>query len=158
MQGNASDSDHALNQAERALDRSAPGSEPFWITFSTPQQLAAEAMYTAAELRRPSLVRRHAANALSAADGMQRRHVLATATLAASCLPAEDTPAANAAADVGQACEALRGVLPAIGSLTSARALGLVSAVRSRLAGYPHVTAVQELERDLDQCMAGAGS
>jgi hypothetical protein len=158
MQGNASDSDHALNQAERALDRSAPGSEPFWITFFTPQQLAAEAMYAAAELRRSSLVRRHAANALSAAAGMQRRHVLATATLAASYLPAEDTPAVNAAADVGQACEALRGVLPAIGSLTSARALGLVSAVRSRLAGYPHVTAVQELERDLDQCMAGAGS
>jgi hypothetical protein len=44
-----------------------------------------------------------------------------------------------------------------IGSLTSARALSLVGAVRSRLGGYPHMTAVQELERDLDQCMAGAG-
>jgi hypothetical protein len=32
----------------------------------------------------------------------------------------------------------------------------LVSAVRSRLVGYPHMTAVQELERDLCQCMAGA--
>jgi hypothetical protein len=159
LRGDAGDSDHALNQAERALDRSAPRREPFWITFFTPQQLAAEAMYAAAELRRDSLVQRHAANALPAADGMQRRHVLATATLAASYLPVKDTSATDAAADadVGQACEVLRGVLPVIGSLTSARALSLVSAVRSRLAGYPHMTAVQELERDLDQCMAGAG-
>jgi hypothetical protein len=158
LRGDAGDSDHALNQAERALDRSAPRNEPFWITFFTPKQLAAEAMYAAADLRRGGLVRRHAANVLSGADGMQRRHVLATATLAASYLPAEDAPAADAAADVGQACEVLRGVLPVIGSLTSARALGLVSAVRSGLAGYPHVTAVQELERDLDQCMVGAGN
>jgi hypothetical protein len=159
LRGDAGDSDHALNQAERALDRSAPRREPFWITFFTPRQLAAEAMYAAAELRRDSLVQRHAASALPAADGMQRRHVLATATLAASYLPVKDTSATDAAADadVGQACEVLRGVLPVIGSLTSARALSLVSAVRSRLGGYPHVTAVQELERDLDQCMAGAG-
>src|SRR5260370_28989707 len=59
LRGDAGDSDHALNQAERALGRSAPRSEPFWITFFTPRQLAAEAMYAAAELRRASLVRRH---------------------------------------------------------------------------------------------------
>jgi hypothetical protein len=158
LRGDASDSDHALNQAEKALDRAGVRGEPFWVGFFTPQQLAAEAMYAAAELHRADLVRRHAATALSAADGMQRRQVLATATLAASYLPAEDTPAADAATDVGQACEVLRCVMPVIGSLTSARALGLVSAVRDRLSGYPDVTAVQELERDLDQCMAGAAS
>jgi hypothetical protein len=158
LRGDASDSDHALNQAERALDRAAPRSEPFWITFFTPQQLAAEAMYAAADLRRASLVRRHAANVLNAADGMQRRHVLATATLAASYLPADDAPARDAASDVGQACEALRGVLPVIGSMTSSRALGMVSAIRSRLADYPQITAVQELERDLRTCKVGAGA
>ena len=156
--GDASDSDHALNQAERALDRAAPQGEPFWITFFTPQQLAAEAMYTAAEVRRASLVRRHAADALTTVDGMQRRQVLATATLAASYLPADDTAQAGAATDVEQACDVLRGVLPVIGSLASARAHGLVSTVRSRLAGYPQVPAVQELEGDLHQCMAGASS
>jgi hypothetical protein len=158
LAGHASDSDHALNQAERALERATPRSEPFWITFFTPQQLAAEAMYAAAQLRRASLVQRHAANALNRADGMQRRHVLATATLAASYLPAEDSLTADAAADVGQACEILRGTLPAIGSLTSARALGLVSSIRSRLAGYAHTTAVQELERDLSKCLTSSSS
>ena len=49
MRGDASDSEHALNQAERALDRTGPRDEPFWVAFFTPQQLAAEAMYTAAE-------------------------------------------------------------------------------------------------------------
>ena len=63
-QGDASDSDHALNQAERALDRAVPRNEPFWITFFTKRQLAAEAMYSAAELGRASLVRRHAASVL----------------------------------------------------------------------------------------------
>jgi hypothetical protein len=157
LQGKASDSDDALNQAERALDHAAPGTEPFWITFFTPQQLAAEAMYAAAELRRASLVRHHAANALIASDGMQRRHVLATATLAASYLPGEGTQAAEAVADIGQACEVLRGVLPAIGGLTSTRALNLVSTVRRRLADYSELTAVQELERDLHECMTGVG-
>jgi hypothetical protein len=158
QRGDASECDHALNQAERALDRAGVRGEPFWVGFFTPHQLAAEAMYAAAELHRADLVRRHAATALSAADGMQRRQVLATATLAASYLPAGDTPATDAATDVGQACEVLRGVMPVIGSLTSARALGLVSAVRGRLAHYPHLVAVQELERDLDECMPGAAS
>jgi len=158
MRGDTSDSDHALNQAEKALDRTAPRDEPFWVTFFTPQQLAAEAMYTAAELRRPRLVRRHAADALGPAEGMQRRHVLASATLAASYLPAKDTREAGAPADVEQACDVLRGVLPVIGSLASARARSLVATVRSRLDDYPQVPGVQELERDLDQCMAGASS
>jgi len=158
LQGDANESDYALNQAERALDRAVPRKEPFWITFFTPQQLAAEAMYTASELGRASLVQRHAADALSAAEGMQRRHVMATATLAASYLPAEDAPTEGVATDVEQSCDVLRGVLPVIGSLASARALGLVGTVRSRLGAYPQVPAVQELERDLHQCMANASS
>jgi hypothetical protein len=158
QQGDAADSDRALNEAERALDRCGARSEPLWMTFFTAQQLAAEAMYAAAQLHRADLVRRHAANALTTDDGMQRRHVLTTATLAASYLPAEDAIAAHAAPDVGQACEVLRGVLPVIGSLTSTRALDLVGTVRGRLARYPQEAAVQALERDLDLCMAGAGS
>lgn len=156
LEGDAGGSDHALNQAERALQRAGVRSEPFWASFFTPQQLAAEAMYAAADLHRAGLVRRHAADALSAVDSMQRRYVLATATLAASYLPAEDGPAADGDADVGRACEVLNGVLPVISSMTSARALGLVRTVRDRLACYPDMTAVQELKRDLDQCMADA--
>ena len=157
QQGDSAGSGHALYEAERALDRSGRGSEPLWMTFFTAQQLAAEAMYAAAQMHRADLVRRHAASALAADEGMQRRQVLATATLAASYLPAESAIAADAEADVGQACEVLRGVLPVVGSLTSTRALDLVGAVRSRLTSYPRVAAVQELERDLDLCMAGTG-
>jgi hypothetical protein len=40
----------------------------------------------------------------------------------------------------------------------SAGAVGLVGTVRSRLGVYPQVPAVQELERDLHQCLAGATS
>ena len=115
-------------------------------------------MYTASELGRGSLVQRHAADALSATEGMQRRHVMTTATLAASYLPAGDAPTGGVAADVEQSCDVMRGVLPVIGSLANARALGLVGTVRSRLGAYPQVPAVQELERDLDQCMARASS
>jgi len=158
QQGDAVGSGHALNEAERALDRSGGDGEPLWMTFFTAQQLAAETMYAAANMRRPDLVRRHAASALAADEGMQRREVLATATLAASYLPVEDAIAADADADVNQACEVLRGVLPVVGSLTSTRALDLVGAVRGRLAAYPHVAAVPELERDLDLCMAGTSS
>jgi hypothetical protein len=33
LRGDATGSDHALNQAERALERAAPEAEPFWMTF-----------------------------------------------------------------------------------------------------------------------------
>jgi hypothetical protein len=157
LQGDPSGSDHALNQAERALDHADLGNEPSWIMFFTPQQLAAESAYASAELHRTGLVRRHAADALGAADGMQRRRVLVTATLAASYLPAADAPA-GATGDIEQACDVLRDILPVIGSQTSARALGLVSTVRRRLASHSRLTAVRELEQDLDQCLARTGS
>jgi hypothetical protein len=42
LRGDASGSDQALNQAERALDRADPWREPSWLAFYTPRQLAAE--------------------------------------------------------------------------------------------------------------------
>jgi len=155
LTGDAVGSDHALNEAERALDRAKPDDEPFWITFFTARQLATESMYAAASLGRGGLVRRHAAQALDVEDGMHRRHVLATAALALSYLPGEKMP--DAACDIDRACEVMRAVLPVLGSLTSTRALGAVSVVRHRLAGY-RLPVVRELEQDLRQCLAGAGA
>lgn len=157
LRGDARDSDHALNQAERSLDRARPDGEPTWMAFFTPHQLAAESAYAAAALHRASLVRRHAAAALSSVAGMQRRYVLVTATLAASYLPSGDARA-GVGADIEQACAVLRGILPVIGSQTSARALGLISEVRRRLAGHTELAEVQDLHRDLDQCLADSGS
>jgi len=145
-----------LNEAERALDRAVAGDEPFWITFFTARQLATEAMYAAASLGRDDLVRRHATQALESADTMHRRQVLATAVLALSYLP-EKGAAPGLASDVVQACEIMRGVLPVIGSLTSARALDAVREVRRRLTGY-QLPVVRELELELRQNMTGAGA
>jgi hypothetical protein len=153
--GDAVGSDHALNEAERALDRARPGNEPLWITFFTARQLATESMYAAASLGRGGLVRRHAGQALDVEDGMHRRHVLATAALALSYLPDEATP--DGAPDVDRACEVMRAVLPVIGSLTSTRALSAVRVVRRRLAAY-QLPVVRELDQDLSQCLAGAGA
>jgi hypothetical protein len=152
LAGDAAESDHALSRAEDALDRADLGvDEPSWVTFFTSRQLAAESMYAAAELHRPGLVRRHAEHVLGTDDGMQRRRVLAAATLAASYLPADDGDA-----DVEQACEVLRGIVPVIGAQTSARALSLVGEVRRRLASYPELLAVQELEHEFAQCATPA--
>jgi transcriptional regulator with XRE-family HTH domain len=155
LTGDAAGSDHALNQAERALDRARPGGEPFWITFFTARQLATESMYAAASMGRGGLVRQHAAQVLDAEDGMHRRHVLAAAALAQSYLPGDAMP--DAASDVDRACEAMRAVLPVVGSLTSTRALDAVSVVRRRLGAY-RLPVVRELEQDLRQCLAGAGT
>ncbi len=156
LRSDASGSDHALNEAERALDRAMPGAEPSWITYFTDRQLAAESMYAAANLGRSDLVRQHAARAPDVTDGMHRRHVLTTAALASSYLPGEDA-APDAGSDVGRARDVMRGVLPVLGSLTSARALDAVGAVRRRLAAC-RLPVVRELEQDLDRCMAGTRS
>jgi hypothetical protein len=149
LAGDAAESGHALGRAEDALDRADGSDEPSWVTFFTSRQLAAESMYAAAELHRPGDVQRHALLVLGTDDGMQRRRVLATATLAASYLPADD---GDAPADVEQACGVLRGVLPVIGTQTSARALSLVGEVRRRLAAYPELPAVQELKHEFAKC------
>ncbi|GAA1414320.1 multiprotein-bridging factor 1 family protein [Catellatospora coxensis] len=145
-QGDARGSDEALNRAERALDHAAPDDEPVWIRFFTAQQLAAESMYAAADLGRGEHVRRHAATALGAVGSMQRRHVLATATLAGSYL---SVPGGRGEADVDQACRVLDDVLPTVGSLTSVRALTAVNDIRIRLAPYAARPSVQRLEQAL---------
>jgi hypothetical protein len=139
------------------LERVGPHEEPPWMTFFTSRHLAAESMYVAAELRRTAQVQHHAARVLSASsEDMQRRQVLATATLAASYLPADDSQADIS--DVEQACEVLRRVLPVIASQKSARALNQVAAVRRRLADYSGLTAVQELEQELSECLTSVGA
>lgn len=150
-QGDAQGSDDALNDAESALGRARPDEEPTWIRFFTPQQLAAEAMYTAARLGRGEHVRRHAATALTAAAGMQRRHVLATTALAGSYLRAGDQ---HGDTDVDQACNVLASVAPTIGSLTSVRALAAVNGLRSRLTPHRSRPSVQRLERVLAHASA----
>lgn len=151
LDGQAQHSDRALNQAERALDHAQTEDEPVWIRFFTSQQLAAEAVYAAADLGRSEHVRRHARTALAGVAGMQRRHVLVTATLAGSHLPAAS---GQHAGDVDRACDVLRGVLPFVGSLTSVRTVATLNQLRNRLAPYSDRLAVRRLEQDLHAALA----
>jgi len=143
LRGDERGSDRALNDAERALDGGAPGDEPAWISFFTPQQLAAESMYAAADLGRSAHVRHHSTTALLPDSRMRRRQVMATVTLAGSHLPGTAR-----GTDVEQACHLLREVLPLAGSLTSAPVAGAISGVRARLAPYAKQPAVQRLDHD----------
>ena len=98
-------------------------------------------------------MQQHARHALGAADGMHRRHVLATAALAESYLPGQ-AGTRESDSDVGQACVVMRDVLPVLGSLTSTRALDAVSVVRRRLSAYG-LPVARELDEDLRRCLAG---
>jgi hypothetical protein len=133
-----------------------PDGEPFWIAFFTPRQLAAESMYAAASLGNVRQTRRRALRVLSGSDGMRRRQVLATATLAASYLPSSGAQR-DPDSDIGMACDVLREALPVIGSLSSTRALDAVNTVRRGLSAYP-TPAVRELEHDLHRCVTGNAS
>jgi transcriptional regulator with XRE-family HTH domain len=148
LRGDARASDRALNDAERALERAVPGDEPPWVTYFTPPQLAAESMYVAADLGRESHVRHHATTALHPDDRMRRRRVMATATFAGSYLPVAGGPGAGRRTDVERACHLLREVLPLADGLASARAAGMVSDVRGRLARYAALPAVRRLDHD----------
>jgi hypothetical protein len=141
----AVNSDRTLNEAELALERSHFNDEPQWIRFFNPHQLATESMYVAADLRRPRHVRRHAAGAFAPRSAMQRRHVLATATLAYSYL-AGPRPASH---DIEHACHLLGSVASDLPSLTSTRALHAVNTTRRRLARSATNPAVTGLEDKL---------
>ena len=136
----------AMNRAERALE-AAGGGEPAWISFFTPQQLAAEFMYAANDLGRRGDVQRFAPAVLASASGMQRRAALATVTLAASHLAADgDT---DPCADIDQACGILRQALPVAATLSSPRTSQLLNSVRGRLQPYGTHPAIKALEDEM---------
>jgi len=139
----------AMNQAEHALE-AAHGDEPAWISFFTYEQLAAEFMYAASDLGRHNDVQRFAPSVLAASDGMQRRFVLASLTVAASHLGDD-----GRADDVDQACLVLRQAASAAVGLSSPRTASKLNAVRSRLRPYQAQPTVQALNHMLRE-MSGA--
>jgi hypothetical protein len=155
--GDAAGADRALNEAERVLDRANHADEPAWIGFFKPRQLTVESMYVSLALGRASHVQRHAETAQldqSSSDAMPRRDVLARATLAQSYL----TPVSNiGAADVEHACLLIKGCIPMLGSLTSARATTAVEGVWQTLADFQAHACVRELNEVFAQAR-GSGS
>jgi len=147
----------AMKRAEQDLAR-ATTEVPAWIRFFTPEQLHAEWMYVSAELGHAGEVQRFAPAVVGAeATMMQRRHVLAASTLAASYLPADRGAGdGRARGDVDQACAVLREALPSATGLTSARGLDSINAVRARLTPYRDRPAVQQVEADFQALVTSA--
>lgn len=131
----------AMTDAEAALERAQPDDGPFWIRFFTEEQLAAEFMYAADDLGHQGEVRRLAPEVLRRSSGMERRQVLASATLARSYV---DT-------DLDRACGIVQEALPVTTSLTSTRVLESMNRVRSKLSPYSHEPAVAAVEHDFRQ-------
>lgn len=143
--GDASACVRAMAPAEVALSRSRVSDEPTWIRFFTPNQLAAEFLYAAAELDHIDHVRRLASKVISPTDGMVRRHVLTSVVLASTYVSADEKTCTTD--DIDQSCSILGEVLPVAGSLTSARTLDAINRVRRRLTPFAARPAVQDLEQ-----------
>ncbi len=143
----------AMSRAERALG-AACDDEPSWIRFFTAEQLAAEFMYAASELGRPADVQQFAPAVLGASEGMQRRLVLATVTLAASHLG--DGRDARSASDVDQACTVLQQAVPVAAGLSSPRALHALNTVRIRLTPHAARTSVRALQEHMEAVVSAS--
>ncbi|MGI9002313.1 MAG: helix-turn-helix domain-containing protein [Pseudonocardia sp.] len=125
--------------AEKTLDVEASETEPVWIRFFTPVELTNEAMYMAADLGQYREVRHVAPIIMKNSDGMQRRRMRSTATLAHGYLSGKDT-------DVDHACELLTSILPGLPSMRSASVHNRVNDVRRGLIPYRDRPSVRHVE------------
>ncbi|MCC3332780.1 helix-turn-helix domain-containing protein [Nocardia abscessus] len=147
----------AMLEAERRLNRARPDDEPDWIRFFTDRQLSAEFMYVAHDGRRAVDVQRRAPVVLADSAGMERRQVLAAATLAASYVPDSDEAATGQSVEVEQACRVLLDTMRVARGLTSARGIELINIVRRRLAPYADLAIVQQVEDEFRSTVALVG-
>jgi len=144
----------AMTRAEQAFGRVHQEEEPSWIRFFTAEQLHAEFIYAASELKRAPDVRSFAPAVLANSGGMERRQVLVTAALASSYLE----PAAGDlhGVDVEQACGTLKETVPLVQVLTTKRGIEAVNQVRRQLVPYRDQAAVRELEAAFRQLIGVA--
>jgi len=148
LAGDAAGCDQAISAADKALDH-AVGDDPHYVRFFDDHQLATEAMYAAGHLARWRAVRATSDVTTTRHEVMQRRHVLATATLACTFLiPGVKT------LDVPRACDLVSKVVPLLPSLASARSLDAINQVRRSLAKFHHLHEVQTLEYNVIEALA----
>ncbi|OQS14359.1 hypothetical protein B0T36_15330 [Nocardia donostiensis] len=157
LAGNIRESNRAMLDSERALNRARHQNEPDWIRFFTERQLSAEFMYVAHDSCDVRAVQRLAPLVLADSQGMERRQVLVAATFAASYVTESDDGRSGMATQVEQACGVLREALKAARTLVSARGIESINSVRRRLARYADVTAVKEVEEEFQATVALGG-
>lgn len=149
--------DRAMSAAERLLDAGHSDGDPSWIQFFTTNQLSTEFLYACADLARTSKVEQIAATVLTTPSStMQRRHVLATAATAAAFLPPPEDGSSlgrGTGADPLRSLDMLRGVLPALAGVSSARGLAAVNEVRGRLLRCVDPEIMRAFEADLHDAM-----
>ncbi|WP_216917851.1 helix-turn-helix domain-containing protein [Nocardia noduli] len=145
----------AMLDAEKYLGR-AQSDEPVWIQFFTEQQLAAEFMYVEHDAGRSAELQRQAPAVLERSDGMERRHVLAAATLAGSYLGRRTEPN-NVSQSVEKACQVLRTTFPAARGLTSARAIAAINSVRMGLVPHATMAVVKQTEAEFQTTVVTGG-
>ncbi|GAA4536613.1 hypothetical protein [Pseudonocardia xishanensis] len=76
----------ALHRAEQSLDRAVDASEPGWISYFTPEELAGEAAHCFRDLRRPVETRHFGALAIATADTPTRTRAFINLVTAAGSL------------------------------------------------------------------------
>lgn len=145
--------DRAMSAAERSLEVGVSDLDPVWTQFFNADQLATEFLYASSDLGRTDTVEQIAATLLASpsSSAMQRRQVLATATVAAAFIPSPT--GGDGAADPVRALEVLRHVLPILPGVSSARGLAAVNDVRGLLATHLTSDVLREFEEDLHDAM-----
>jgi hypothetical protein len=140
------DAQRALGLAQETLGDVEADSEPAWVRIFTDRQLAAEQAYALHRHLDPDQVAAFVATVGTTTDGMRRRQLLVTLTLAATHLD----PLDPACRDPEQAAGLLLDAVTQTGTFASARTLALIDHVRLgiRTHGSPAtIRAVQDVVR-----------
>ena len=145
-----SDTQRALGLAQETLGDGDADAEPQWVRFFTHQQLAAEQVYALHCHLDPDQIAALVATASTTQDGMHRRRLLVTLTLAATHLDPRD-PARR---DPEQAAGLLIDAVTHTGTFASARTLALIDQVRLGIRTHGSPAAIRAVE---DAVRATAG-
>jgi hypothetical protein len=125
---------HALSEAERALDRRNQGDEPEWITYFDDAELSAEAAHCFRDINSARKAVEHAGNAMSGSH--VRSDFFATMVLADAHLRA---------GDVEEACRVALDALDLGEQLRSARAVSYLAEFRTALVPLQASAHVRDL-------------
>jgi transcriptional regulator with XRE-family HTH domain len=144
------DAQRALDLAQEKLRDVEADTEPQWVRFFTHRQLAAEQAYALHRHLGPDQVAALVATVSTAQDGMHRRRLLVTLTLAATYLDPRD-PARR---DPDQAAGLLIDAVTHAGTFASARTLALIDHIRLGIRTHGSPATIRAVE---DAVRATAG-
>lgn len=149
--GDPAGAQRALGAAEQTLAQAEADAESPWVRFFTHRQLAAEQAYALHKHLNPDQVADLVATASTEQDGMHRRRLLVTLTLAATYLD----PHEPSHRDPDQAANLLTDAVTHAGTFASARTLTMIDNVRVGIHKHASATTVHAVEEAVHATMAG---